>query len=204
MSRAVPVALDEGWAKTMRHVPGRLHAHTRRPLYPRSVRSAVFSWMCPARILPAMATTTTARETSVSIVRPMSAPVGIGYGSPLRLWRHAYMISGMARSEVETRGTAAHMEVDPHSALPAVSGPCRSCGVRLAMVALRFACPTSRRRRETPSGSVIRFTPLPAVGLVAPTRMRRDAGLSRNDARFRGVTGVAGVTPSLIVAISKA
>ena len=170
MSRAVPVALDEGWAKTMRHVPVGLHAHTRRPLYPRSVRSAVFSWMCPARILPAMATTTTARETSVSIVRPMSAPVGIGYGSPLRLWRHAYMISGMARSEAETRGTASHMEVDPHSALPAVSGPCRSCGVRLAMVALRFACPTSRRRRGTPSGSVTRFTPLPAVGLVAPTR----------------------------------
>ena len=62
------------------------------------------------------------------------------------------------------------MEVDPPSALPVVSGPWRSCGVRLAGVALRFAYPTSRRRRGTPSGSVTRFTPLPAVRLVAPTR----------------------------------
>jgi hypothetical protein len=30
--------------------------------------------------------------------------------------------------------------------------------------ALRFAYPTARRRRGTPSGSVTRFTPLPAVG----------------------------------------
>jgi hypothetical protein len=60
--------------------------------------------------------------------------------------------------------------VSPQRALPAVSGPRLACGVRLAVVALRFACPTSRRRRGTPSGSVTRLTPLPAAALRAPTR----------------------------------
>ena len=40
----------------------------------------------------------------------------------------------------------------PSLALPAVSALRRSCGVHLAVVALRFACPTFPGRRGTPSG----------------------------------------------------
>ena len=86
----------------------------------------------------------------------------------------AYTILAMERSEAKTRWTAYRAAGDPSKllaiapllALPAVSGPRRSCGVRRAVVALRCACPTSRRRRGTPSGSVTRFTPLPAAGVT--------------------------------------
>jgi hypothetical protein len=137
--------------------------------------------MCPVRIQPATATTTKAGETCVSIVRRLNAHTGARCESFLLPLYHAYTILGMEKIEAETRWTAARAAVDPPRALPTVSGPRRACGIRLVGVALRCAYPTSRRRRGTPSGSVTRFTPLPAVGLMAPTRTRRDARLSRND-----------------------
>jgi hypothetical protein len=69
--------------------------------------------MCPVRIPHATATTTTAGETCVSIVRPMNAHIWARCGSPLLRLFPAYMILGMARSEAETRWTAQSAKVEP-------------------------------------------------------------------------------------------
>jgi hypothetical protein len=158
--------------------------------------------MCPVRIPHATATTTTAGETYVSIVRPMNAHTWARCGSPLLRLFPAYMILGTARSEAKTRWTAQSAEVEPPKS-PAISIPRPSCGVRLMFVALRFASPTSRRRRGTPSGSVTRFTPLPAVGLVAPTRVEARCRIVNERLSFSGVTRVTGVATFVTVAMPK-
>jgi hypothetical protein len=159
----------------------------------RNARGAGFDSMCPVRIPSVTATRTKAGVRCASIVPPMNAPTTTFCGGLRFRLLQPYTILGMARIEAATSWTAARAAGDTpgdppaRRPVPAVAVPRRSCGVRGAIVALRLACPTSRRRRGTPSGSVTRFTPLPAAALLAPTRARRDADLSQNVSRRKTV-----------------